>query len=245
MAVDEVLLNTAGQSGLPTLRFYQWQRPTLSLGYFQKAADRTMHPSSLAADAVRRLSGGGAILHDQELTYSLVLPASHTLSRDTQALYNAVHRAILATLNHCFTAAQSSWRAEPCEQSAELNASDEPFLCFQRRSTGDILLGDKTADPEALKLKIVGSAQRRRQGVVLQHGSILLRPSRVAPELQGISGITHVIISPTDLLNQLPDRLAEQLSFDLTEYSLPEEFSRKARELQETKYRATNWTERR
>jgi len=245
MAVDEVLLNAAAQSGLPTLRFYQWQRPTLSLGYFQKAADRTMHSSSLAADVVRRLSGGGAILHDQELTYSLILPAAHTLSRDTQSLYNAVHQAIITTLNHCLAAAQSSWRAEPYEQSAGLNAGDEPFLCFQRRSAGDILLGDKTADPEVLKLKIVGSAQRRRQGVVLQHGSILLRPSRVAPELQGISGITHVIISPTDLLDQLPDRLAKELSFDLTEYSLPTEIARKARELQEHKYQAANWTERR
>src|SRR5262245_57717493 len=74
MAVDEVLLTAAAASGQATLRFYTWNEPTLSLGYFQAAADRQQHAASLACTLVRRASGGGAILHDRELTYSVALP---------------------------------------------------------------------------------------------------------------------------------------------------------------------------
>ena len=77
MALDEALLESAAAAGAnvrPTLRIYGWPRPTLSLGYFQRAADREMHEASGECDLVRRPSGGGAILHDRELTYALVLP---------------------------------------------------------------------------------------------------------------------------------------------------------------------------
>src|SRR6188474_2624923 len=74
MAVDEALLETAAISGLATLRFYTWQEPTLSLGYFQSAVDRDHHPDGRDCPLVRRASGGGAIIHDRELTYSIALP---------------------------------------------------------------------------------------------------------------------------------------------------------------------------
>src|ERR1700690_1334272 len=63
MALDEALLESADADGLATLRFYRWSEPTLSLGYFQAAADRRLHPASLDCTLVRRSSGGGAILH--------------------------------------------------------------------------------------------------------------------------------------------------------------------------------------
>src|SRR5882724_9809402 len=74
MAVDEALLESAAVDGIATLRLYQWSEPTLSLGYFQPAADRQTHPASRECPLVRRASGGGAILHDRELTYSLAIP---------------------------------------------------------------------------------------------------------------------------------------------------------------------------
>ena len=74
MAVDEALLETAASLGVPTLRFYQWQEPTMSLGYFQEYADRLRHAASAGCPTVRRASGGGAIMHDRELTYSLAVP---------------------------------------------------------------------------------------------------------------------------------------------------------------------------
>ncbi len=248
MAVDEVLLDAAANSNQPTLRLYQWQRPTLSLGYFQKYADRSQHSASLGADVVRRLSGGGAILHDQELTYSLMLPAAHDLAGDTQTLYNAVHQAIIETLNTFLTSGitpASSWQPTLCDQPTKLAARDEPFLCFERRSSGDILLQKKSADSHTLAHKIVGSAQRRRQGVVLQHGSILLNQSKMAPELPGFAEITQTIISPADLLPSLLDSLAKKLALQLTESSLPEGLAAKARDRQQKKYQAAIWTERR
>ena len=79
MAVDEALFEQAAKFGTPTLRFYQWSEPTLSLGYFQNYDDRRSHAASLGTAAVRRTTGGGAILHDQELTYSLVWPAGQAI----------------------------------------------------------------------------------------------------------------------------------------------------------------------
>jgi len=80
MAVDQALLMSAEQDGMVTLRLYAWAQPTLSLGYFQKHADRQLHTASATCPLVRRRSGGGAILHDQELTYSLAIPSSHRWS---------------------------------------------------------------------------------------------------------------------------------------------------------------------
>src|SRR3954464_5256758 len=77
MALDEALLHRAETDGMATLRFYGWREPTLSLGYFQQHADRALHPASENCTLIRRASGGGAILHDRELTYSIALPKSH------------------------------------------------------------------------------------------------------------------------------------------------------------------------
>ena len=95
MAVDEALLKSANDSGQVTLRFYQWAAPTLSLGYFQKSADRALHRTSLGCEMVRRSSGGGAIVHDRELTYSLSLPGTNRWSSKQNDLYGSVHEAIV------------------------------------------------------------------------------------------------------------------------------------------------------
>lgn len=99
MAMDEALLSLAavGQLG-PTLRFYGWSPATLSLGYFQRRADRAQHAPSAGCAMVRRASGGGAILHDRELTYSLVLPAGHSLAAQPKPLYRAVHQSLVDLL---------------------------------------------------------------------------------------------------------------------------------------------------
>src|SRR5581483_5910324 len=69
MSVDEMLLERTSAEGGFQLRFYQWNEPTLSLGYFQAVQDRAGHEASRGCALVRRLSGGGAILHDRELTH--------------------------------------------------------------------------------------------------------------------------------------------------------------------------------
>ena len=98
MAVDEMLLNAAEDAEAACLRIYAWSEPTLSLGYFQAYSDRMAHRPSLGCVAVRRLTGGGAILHAAELTYSIVLPGTHPLAARRDELYQAVHGCLIEAL---------------------------------------------------------------------------------------------------------------------------------------------------
>lgn len=173
MAVDEALLEAAAAEGTTTLRFYAWSEPTLSLGYFQTAADRSLHEASRDCPLVRRASGGGAILHDRELTYSIALPTRGRFGDQAKALYDAFHQTLIEALT------TFAVHASLCETAA--GVQPEPFLCFQRHTRGDVLIGTH---------KIAGSAQRRNRGALLQHGSILFDRSNHAPELPGASDLS-------------------------------------------------------
>lgn len=162
MARDEALMTRVGTAlSPPTLRLYQWDSPTISLGYFQHYADYETLPAPAGGfPVVRRLTGGGAILHDQELTYSLSLPVGHPLLADGPSrLYELAHDAVIESLTSL------GLRTTRCGMSDDSGAARGPFFCFQRRHCYDILLG---AD------KIAGSAQRRTRNAILQHGSIVL-----------------------------------------------------------------------
>ena len=194
MAVDEALLHSALQGGPPTLRFYQWSEPTLSLGYFQAYADRQLHAPSYRCSAVRRASGGGAILHDDELTYSLVLPIVDRWSGRATDLYQGAHGALVWAL---------AARGVDASLRGDHNAAhrENTFLCFLRHAAGDVLLGG---------VKIAGSAQRRVQGAVLQHGSVLLGSSECAPELPGIEELTGRRLDRGELAGGWSERFAEE-----------------------------------
>ncbi len=160
MARDEALLDCvgAGQSP-PTLRLYRWEPPTISLGYFQPyAAYQALEPPAGRLPVVRRQTGGGAILHDQELTYALVLPIGHRLARGATKLYEVAHDAIIHALADAGLAA---WRGCRTDDSTPGRG---PFFCFARRHCLDVLAGQE---------KLAGSAQRRTRHAVLQHGSIV------------------------------------------------------------------------
>src|SRR5258706_4595141 len=146
MAVDEVLLESAA-AGMPTLRFYQWQVPTLSLGYFQNVADRAQHSASLACPLVRRTTGGGAIVHDRELPYGFAAPQTDRRDASPAELYNAFHETLAEVLASLGVQVHLL-RSEPRLEIGQ----DEPFLCFQRQAEGDVILE---------WAKICGSAQRR------------------------------------------------------------------------------------
>ena len=137
MAVDEALLEDAALQRRCWLRFYRWQEPTLSLGYFQSYADRRQHSASSGCPAVRRSSGGGAILHDLEVTYSLAVPEGHPLAVSRLRTYRVVHEALVETL------ARWGIGAGIFAETDRPPAGKSPFLCFQRRSQGDVLVGGR------------------------------------------------------------------------------------------------------
>jgi len=187
MAVDEALLIDAAEHGRATLRFYQWSEPTLSLGYFQRYAERQAHAASLVCPLVRRASGGGAIVHDAELTYALAIPLAD--ARSAPELYLLMHDSLIASLSALGVEAR---RVGGCaaKEKGPMTHVAKPFLCFERRASGDVV---------AEGAKIAGSAQRRRGTAVLQHGSIMLRRSAAAPELPGIFEISGRFLQPEDL----------------------------------------------
>lgn len=162
MARDEALMTRVGRSeSPPTLRLYQWDPPTISLGYFQCYTDYELLPPPAGELAVvRRQTGGGAILHDLELTYSLTLPADHRLvSNGPNRLYELAHDAVMACLGDLGLVATR------CGTTDDSSPTRGPFFCFDRRHCYDVLIGQD---------KIAGSAQRRTREAVLQHGSIIL-----------------------------------------------------------------------
>jgi lipoate-protein ligase A len=190
MAVDDALLTTAASTGQPSIRFYQWARPTLSLGYFQAIGDRESHPASLECPVVRRDTGGGAIVHDRELTYSAAFPQSMLAKLKPDRQYALFHDSLIAALAELGVGAELHRDSRPCAAGSE-RKTEENFLCFQRRACFDVLIEGK---------KIAGSAQRRRRGAALQHGSVLLSRSSCAPELPGIGEIIGKPVSAEELI---------------------------------------------
>ena len=230
MAVDEALLESAA-AGRPTLRFYQWREPTLSLGYFQSADERTRHAASSNCPLVRRSTGGGAIIHDRELTYSLALPLLRGRGENPESLYHAFHETLIEGL------AEHNVRASLFSGESLLEfVASEPFLCFQRRAAGDVLVEGK---------KICGSAQRRWRNALLQHGSVLLAQSDCAPELPGVFELGGVPLSAADLAQIWLTRLESRLGFRFQIDCLTKAESQGAQRQKEEKFGHAGWNLRR
>jgi lipoate-protein ligase A len=175
MGLDEALLDAVAEDpSFALLRTYGWTEPTLSLGYFQPLAQVHADPRWHGVSVVRRPTGGGAIWHHHELTYALVVPAAYAQARPATALYHAVHSALAAVLRRHGVEAAARGPGPPAEPATR------PFLCFADRDPEDLVCRGA---------KIVGSAQRRRSGAILQHGSMLLRHSPVTPELPGLGDL--------------------------------------------------------
>ncbi|MCG8653349.1 MAG: lipoate--protein ligase family protein, partial [Pirellulales bacterium] len=147
MSIDQTLLETVDRGGPPTLRFYTWNQPTLSLGYFQPQVQRREHSASRKLELVRRATGGGAIVHHHELTYCLVMPLGDRRSGARVDLYQGLHQVASDVL------AEFGVRASPHRLSGrEENVDPSAFLCFQRRTAEDLVVAG---------YKVLGSAQRR------------------------------------------------------------------------------------
>ncbi|MBI5865109.1 MAG: lipoate--protein ligase [Planctomycetes bacterium] len=162
MARDEHLLRS-DRFRPAAARIYAWSPPTLSLGYFQRYSQRDELPAEVRRLAVvRRLTGGGAILHDCEVTYSLVLDDTVSAARESPAtLYRLAHDC----WRDAIAAAGGPAGSLASEDFPLPSPRTGPFFCFEKPGRTDLLLG--TA-------KVLGSAQRRIPGRVMQHGSLIL-----------------------------------------------------------------------
>lgn len=166
MAMDEALLNLVSQGALPpVIRFYGWNPKTLSIGYFQKL-EKEIDLEKVSAGGyglVRRATGGRGVLHDKELTYSVIVPESHDKMPDSvTAAYKVISTGLLEGFRNLgFQAEFSVPRTK--EDRARLK-DPRSSVCFDASSWYELVVEGK---------KIAGSAQTRQKGVILQHGSIL------------------------------------------------------------------------
>lgn len=172
MGVDEALLASARQ-GHPSIRLYRWRGPWLSLGYGQQV-DPRLERACEEADVgrVRRVTGGRAVLHGQDLTYAVASPEV-LLPPTLFGAYDWVARVLVDALQRLGVAAT---RSGPDARAP----GREVFDCFAQAAPEEICVADR---------KLAGSAQRRVGGALLQHGSIRLSPDPdAAIEATGLAG---------------------------------------------------------
>ncbi len=233
MSIDQAILESTTISGQTTLRFYRWTPATLSLGYFQKLQNRDTHSASANCPIVRRASGGGAIVHDDELTYSLCIATEGTIAKANVDLYDTVHHAIGKSLAEQGVAV--SLFEAGADETVKASQSD-PFLCFQRRAVGDLICAGA---------KVGGSAQRRLKNSLIQHGSLLLSKSEFAPELPGLKEQSGIKVDSQSLIDSVRQQLEEALSVSFVADETSEHELTRAGEIEAEKFGSMQWLEKR
>ena len=157
MAIDEALLETAT---IPTIRFYRWRSPALSFGYFGKFPDVAIYAAE--RDVVRRWTGGGIVFHGDDLTYSIVIPASDPmLDESSIVIYEKIHRALAEALNRSCRRAELVGSARCADRTPQRGVPTDN--CFANPVRADVMIDGR---------KIAGAAQRRTRRGLLQQGSI-------------------------------------------------------------------------
>jgi len=248
MAIDEaVFLVNQNTGSRPTLRFYGWDPPAVSLGFFQDynegANEEFCRESRI--DIVRRLTGGKAVLHENEITYSLVAGLDNPLfPNGILGTYMVISRCLIAALS------EIGVRAEMETSRPQAAVGGLKSFCFSMPSQYELLVGGR---------KICGSAQVRSSGSFLQHGSLLLEydPVRTCKAISN-SGKTdhllHMTESVTSIGEHVPTRLEPGefcsvlksafercLGVKIEEDSLAPEEEDLKRKLVEEKYSRDSW----
>jgi lipoate-protein ligase A len=227
MAADEALLESAGR-GVASLRFYTWNEPTLSLGYFQRADERTNEANLSRLAWVRRSTGGAAIVHHHELTYALALPPGKEWTSAEHWICRFHH-----ILQRVLAARGVKSHAVVCGEEQKLGA----VVCFLHQTPGDLLINGS---------KVAGSAQRKMRGALLQHGSILLHRSEHVPHLAGICDAPSAPqIAPAELANELKSALAKDTGWAVTPDAWTAEELTRTAAIRAEKYANPEWNEKR
>lgn len=262
MAVDEAIM-IAHKNGLvpPTIRFYQWSPPAVSLGYFQdlKKEINVKVCQDIGIDIVRRPTGGKAVLHDQELTYSFIIKENDPLVNDSiLETYKKISGGIIRGLSYLGIKAELVPLRGKLENhllgrsdKARIHHLDFKSICFSVPSQYEVQVEGK---------KIVGSAQVRKGGVVLQHGSLLIKlekdklfsvfnfPSvQIREKLKSkfkatsLEEILKKKIDFSELSNILPRGFEEEFGVRLVESKLTEPEEKISKVLLENKYSTYEW----
>jgi len=254
MAVDEAILEAVyNRSCLPTLRLYAWDPPCLSLGYAQPIADVDRSNLQLLGwHLVRRPTGGRAILHTDELTYSVMAPPDEPrLAGGVLESYSRLAQAILLALQRLGLPAQASLKYDTPASSKMPNP-----VCFEVPSNYEITVGGK---------KLVGSAQARRRDGILQHGALPLqgdltrivsgltfpdelnRQNAARRLLERATTAESILGAPPtweQAAQAFADCFAETLNLRWSPAELSASETARAQELVEAKYAHLSWTER-
>jgi lipoate-protein ligase A len=240
MAVDEVLLQSYQESQKPALRIYGWDKPFISLGYNQIPQEVLTPGNTLPF--VRRMTGGAAILHDNELTYSLVCAASDlALSRSVKESYRRICAFLVEFYRRLGLNAQFACRSKDQEKLGQYGA-----FCFASREEYDLLIFGR---------KIGGNAQRRRSDVIFQHGSIplvlnpeaILRAIRADKDMESRCAGLNEFLKREWKFNKLSKTLAESFHETFKVKFQASVLSDKEKELclqlMEKKYKTGDWND--
>jgi lipoate-protein ligase A len=236
MAIDRAVLVTHSQGKVPpTVRFYAWDPPAISIGYFQSLTEEINVDAckKYGVDYVRRITGGGAVFHDKELTYSLVISESHpAIPSNIMKSYGRICGALIKGLEQLGVEGQY----------APIN---------------DILSDGR---------KISGNAQTRKQGVVLQHGTILLdvnvdkmfsllkvpdekiKDKLITDAKQRVTSLRHVIGEPIgfdDVAVAMKQGFEEEFGVELVEGMLSKDELVLARKFEKECFSTPAWNHRR
>ncbi|MBN1220263.1 MAG: lipoate--protein ligase family protein [Anaerolineae bacterium] len=257
MAIDEAILYVlAGGHGIPTIRFFQWEPPCLSLGYNQHWSDvNEAACQQLGYTWTRRPTGGKAILHTDEITYSLIIPqADPRIQGGIIESYRILSLGLLRGLEKLGVQAGQARREDVRAQRKAIRTESGP-VCFDTPSHYEITWKGK---------KLIGSAQLRRKQIVLQHGTLPLHGNlnRILETLT-LSGTEYVqqaellphrattleqvlgkALSFPEVAPALAAGFAEQLNLTLAQMPLTDREQTLANELRAEQYANDRWNKR-
>jgi len=254
MAIDEAVMIAHKEGKVkPTLRFYTWDPACITIGYFQKLEDEIDLEKCMEfnVECVRRITGGRAVLHENELTYSIIVGENNPLmdSSITKS-YKFISEGLVKGLNLCGVYTDELNKGEKIERE-NLSAA-----CFNAHASYEISINKK---------KVVGSAQSRKDGVVLQHGSIILdfdvnklfeiiktenleRKERLinftAKKASGIENETNTKLDIDELEKNLIQGIKEHFNVEFIDEDLTE-YERSIAETLYEKYRSDEYNKKR
>lgn len=256
MAIDEAILTAHTEGKVPpTIRFYAWNIPTLSIGYFQRVEREVNLPAvrEQGVGFVRRATGGRAVLHDQELTYSIIVSEDYpNIPHSVTESYRLFSLGLLEGFRGLgLNAELVSLNKENGKKKAESAA------CFDSPSWYELVVEGR---------KVAGSAQTRQRGTILQHGSILLdldidllfsllsfRSERVKERLQqsfsgkavAINDLSAQRVTWDQAVDAFVEGFAKGMDIELKPEPLTAEEQALAAELAATRYGTDAWNMRR